>query len=134
LGTADAATLTGISVAFNASLHAAIATWRALDPGLTILEFDTFDALRNVTSNPAAFGLTNVSDPCFTGVTVCGDPSQYLYWDSLHPSASGHQILGQALTVAVAAAPEPPIGALMVLAGMGALAARRIGSLRMCCS
>ena len=42
------------------------------------------------------FGLTNVSFPCFDGRNVCADPSSFLFWDTVHPTAAGHQIIGAA--------------------------------------
>ena len=42
---------------------------------------------------PNVLGLTNVTAPCFNGVTVCADPDSYLYWDGVHPTAAGHRLI-----------------------------------------
>ena len=111
-----AAEATAISDYFNLQLMA------ALPPG--ILFFDTASLLRTVVNNPGAYGLTNVTDACFDPANpgpVCATPDQYLFFDDLHPSARGHQILAQSLvTIAV---PEPAtfavsafvLGALLTL-------------------
>ena len=53
------------------------------------------------------------------------DPSQYLFWDDIHPSSAGHALLGGQLTSVVV--PEPAT-AVLVLAGIvvGLFARRRI--------
>jgi phospholipase/lecithinase/hemolysin len=39
-------------------------------------------------AHPGAFGLTDVVDPCYDPIsgTVCANPSQYLFWDFIHPT------------------------------------------------
>jgi hypothetical protein len=51
-----------------------------------------------------AFGFANVTAACFNGVTVCANPDQYLFWDTIHPTAHGHSLLAAAAATAV---PEP---------------------------
>ena len=58
-------------------------------------------------SNPAQYGLTNVNTPCFSGAidrpgTVCANPDEYLFWDSVHPTAAAHQIFGDFALAALA--------------------------------
>ena len=62
-------------------------------PGLTVFDVPTFSMLDQVVANPSAFGLTNVTTPCFSGSfatagSVCADPNQYLFWDGEHPTAA----------------------------------------------
>lgn len=78
---------------------------------------------RQLTADPSAGRFTNVTAPCWTGDftdrrsrTVCSDASQCLFWDKLHPTAAGHQ-----LVATVTLAPEPGSAALL-LAGLVGLA------------
>jgi outer membrane lipase/esterase len=95
-------------------------------PGLNLMRLDTFAMLDQVYMNPAAYGLTNVSDPCYSlyvasGGTTCANPDQYLFWDADHPSSTTHRILATNILHAV---PEPESGALLIL-GLAILAAAR---------
>jgi len=66
-----------------------------------------------VNANPAAYGLINASDA--SGAIPGADPSQYLCWDGIHPTAAGHAILAQSMYSAVV--PEPS-SYLLVIAGL----------------
>ena len=56
-------------------------------------------------ANPAAFGLTNVTDSAAPGLEpgdssyntgqIVSNPNQYLFWDDLHPTATVHAELAQ---------------------------------------
>jgi len=89
---------TAYTNAFNTALLA------NLPPGATY--FDTFAFLNGVETNPAAYGITNLTSPCFNGVTVCANPSQYLFWDDVHPTTSADAFLA-AQFAATLTTPEP---------------------------
>ncbi len=88
---------TAYSQVFNATLQA------TLPAGATYV--DTFNLLHQLESDPSAYGLTNVTDPCFNGVTVCSNPSQYLFWDGFHPTTAADAIVAKDFLAAVT--PEP---------------------------
>lgn len=106
---------------FNTDLQA------SLPAGATYV--DTFNLMQQIVGNPSAYGLTNVSDPCFNGATVCTDPQDYLFWDGVHPTTAGDAILAQDFEEA--ATPEPT-SILMLgsgLAGLVGLLRRRRAAL-----
>lgn len=102
------AAATAYSVEFNNLLQA------SLPKGA--IYFNTFGLMTEVVDDPAAFGLTDVTDPCFNGVSVCSDPNQYLFWDGFHPTTAADTIVADEF--AVAAVPEPTT---ILMLGMGLL-------------
>jgi phospholipase/lecithinase/hemolysin len=88
------------------------------------LYFDTAGLLRDVVANPAAYGLTNVTDPCFdrAALTICSTPDQYLFWDDFHPTTRAHQILAGEFAAAI---PEPSTWMLSLPAWAWLLMRRR---------
>jgi phospholipase/lecithinase/hemolysin len=113
-GLGQAAEGTAIANAFNAELTA------SLPAG--VLYYNTEALLQNIVANPAAYGFTNVTQPCFNGVTVCSDPSQYLFFDDFHPTTAADAFAAEGFLSVVA--PEPASFAL-VLGGLALLFARR---------
>jgi phospholipase/lecithinase/hemolysin len=119
LGPGAAAQASALTDYFNAGLLA------ALPAGVTY--FDTAGLLRSMVSNPAAYGFTNVVQPCLAG-GVCTNPDQYLFWDDIHPTARAHEILGE--DFAGAAIPEPGSLALVIAGAVLLGAVRRLRSLK----
>jgi cholinesterase len=97
-GPIAAAAATAATNAFNAALIS------QLPVGVTY--FDTASLLRSIVANPAAYGFTDAKDACFTGTSLCADPSTYVFFDNLHPTTQADALLAQEFAVAVAA-PEP---------------------------
>lgn len=98
-----------LSLGFNQALLATLPALEGLAPGVDITYFDTSAALLGVIADPAALGLTNVSDACLVwgpqGIaSLCAKPDEYLFWDQVHPSDRVAMELGRQFAVAV---PEP---------------------------
>lgn len=78
---------------------------------VNIIRFDTFSFLREVVGNPAAFGLSNATEPCYTGFvtpasptdTVCDTPEAYVFWDNEHPTTAFHAVLANQLRLTLIA-------------------------------
>jgi phospholipase/lecithinase/hemolysin len=107
LGPAFAAEGSAITDAFNAALAASLPT------GVTY--YNTAALLRQMVADPSAFGFTDVTDPCFNGITVCSNPDQYLFWDDFHPTTATDSFVAKAFEAAV---PEPATIALLPAALM----------------
>jgi outer membrane lipase/esterase len=75
-----------------------------------ITPFDLYALITDVTSDPARYGLSNVTDACGALGAAC-DPSSYLFWDGVHPTSAGHRIIADAMFTA--AVPEPSTYALL---------------------
>lgn len=105
----QAATLGGL---VSQAMNAALVNRLSSETGVTL--FDLYGLQNSFFAAPSAFGLSNVTDACGAVVNQC-DPATSLFWDGIHPTAFGHQLIASAMfTTAV---PEPSI-ALMLLAGL----------------
>ena len=78
---------------FNSGLQAALIATAATRPNTNIILFDLAKVSDVLAANPGAFGLSNVTESCFNGVTVCANPDSYLYFDGVHPTAAGHRLI-----------------------------------------
>ncbi len=96
-GPAVAGTAAFLSTVYNELLNTALDS-----ADKKIVRVSAFNILTMLASNPAAFGLTNVTDP---GIALFPLPADsYLYWDDLHPTTIAHRVLADAIYEAVKAA------------------------------
>ena len=101
----DAATLaTQLSFGFNLALENALSSIEMALP-VNITRFDVFALISGVVAMPDAFGLTNATDACLTPKVkkhaVCKHPDDYLFWDGIHPTRVGHNLLAEAALLAL---------------------------------
>ena len=96
LGSPRSVGATQISAAHNSFLSASLRSLASNNPTISIVPTDIEALFSKVITNPARFGLTNVTEPCLDSATgtVCATPDTYLFWDPLHPTAAGHRIIG----------------------------------------
>lgn len=110
----------------------------SLGPQVNLIPLDIGALFVDAQANPAKYGLTNVQDACLfpppllnpgTIPTICSNPSQFLFWDDIHPTTVGHaQIADFAFSsLQSSAVPEPSVtlGALACGAFLGGAAMRR---------
>ena len=81
--------------------------------GLTVFDIPVFSTLDQIVADPSAFGLTNVTTPCFSGGvatpgTVCADPNQSLFWDGEHPTAAADALTADLAFDVLTGATDPP--------------------------
>jgi outer membrane lipase/esterase len=113
---------TATAQAFNQSLAFTIGTLSASLPGASIEVFDLFGLLREAAANPAALGLTNVTDACGAASNAC-DPTTALFWDGIHPTTFAHGIIAERMYLQVV--PEPESLAFVFAGGMALMVALR---------
>jgi phospholipase/lecithinase/hemolysin len=116
--------LHALSMGYNAGLASTL-DMLALFPAMNLTQYDTFAFLNAMTANPAAYGLTNVTDRCFDPMLgLCGSPDQYLYWDGAHPTTWAHQLLGDEFAAALPQEAVPDSGSTLLLFGIGLVGLR----------
>ncbi len=100
---------------FNAELDAELDAVEAIFD-ITIFRFDLLALQDAMINNPAAFGLTNVTDPacpgCGFGIpapgaehTIVPNPDEFMYWDLFHFTRVVHRIVGDAAADLILAGP-----------------------------
>jgi len=62
---------------------------------LKVYQLDTFRLLSSIVAAPSAYSLTNATTPAQAQPV---DPDTYLFWDDLHPTTRGHNILAGSAT------------------------------------
>jgi phospholipase/lecithinase/hemolysin len=101
-GTTAAAT--SLSAQYDAALGKSLAALASHDH-VTIYVVNSFALIDAGVADPGAYGLTNVTNPVWTGnyygtggsLTVHGKAaSTYLFFDQLHPTATGHALVASA--------------------------------------
>ena len=74
--------------------------------GANVHVVDTYTLLDDAIADPAAYGLTNVTTPVWDGnftsassgtlaATNTAQQDQYLFWDTYHPTETGHQAIAE---------------------------------------
>ena len=77
---------------FNAGL-ASVLPGLESSLGIDIIAVDTFALFNQIVADPAAFGLTNVTNRIVQDdLSLVGDPNTWLFWDEIHPTAVAHDI------------------------------------------
>lgn len=108
--------LAQLTAAHNATLAAAA---QAIDanPNINIALLDVNSLFNQAIASPASLGFANVTgglvpgfggDPSVSNVTLPPgtNANQYLFWDSLHPTARAHELIADTAAKTVTAIPE----------------------------
>jgi phospholipase/lecithinase/hemolysin len=113
-GSAAQAGASSLALGFNNALVSSAVTLASVD-SLNLSVLDTYSLLDAIVANKSIYGFANVTDPCVTGAvnyvggTACAATTvaqdQYLFWDTMHPTAAGHAVIADAALAVVT--PEP---------------------------
>jgi phospholipase/lecithinase/hemolysin len=91
----NSVSLSGLTQAHNQRLRRSLKRLSQQYPDLQIVTMDANKLYFEASANPAAFCFTNVISACLSGTRACGNPDQYLFWDSIHPTTAAHRILAE---------------------------------------
>jgi cholinesterase len=90
----QAAGLSALTQAHNNGLTVLLPSLLSQLPGSQITLLDVNQLFRDVTTNPTAFGFTNIQTPCFASATaVANNCAGDLFADTLHPTTAAHQLI-----------------------------------------
>jgi len=117
---------------FNAQLDLSLDALSTSLTGIDIIKLDISQIFLDVIANPAAYGLSNVTqraytpfpgeNPPFPYGSVVGNPGEYLYWDSAHGTTAVNVLIAEAAYQAV---PEPSTWALLLGSAIAAISFAR---------
>jgi phospholipase/lecithinase/hemolysin len=106
LNTPDTASgATAASALYNSFLATGIQVLRDFYAfrGLKIYQLDTFTLFNQIVASPVSFGLWDVTAPSSpVWNPAAGDPDTYLFWDPIHPTTHGHNILANSASSLIA--------------------------------
>ena len=69
--------------------------------GVETIRVDAAGELQNIVDHPGEYGLTNVTD-AYLPENIGQDPDDFLYWDSVHPTTVGHEIIAAEVAAEIA--------------------------------
>ena len=108
-GVSDPAQSAGLNLltqGHNNALSTTLDILQTSFPHANIRLLDANQQFQTITNEPSLFGFTNVTDSCLSGVVPCSNPDEYLFWDSIHPTTRGHQLISN-LALEALGVPEP---------------------------
>src|ERR1700722_1332016 len=115
------AALIGEASQLASEYNTAVTTQLATIPGIDVHVIDAYQLIDNAVADPAAFGLTNVTSPVWSGdatssssgtlaATSVTAQNQFLFWDHLHPTETGHQAIAETAEEQLSGTPPLIVG------------------------
>jgi phospholipase/lecithinase/hemolysin len=104
---------TGLANRFNTRLGLIIRSLRSRY-GTAIVEFDLFTHFNQILDNSLKYGFTNSEEGCFnpnnysfhSDCQYGQEFDRFVFFDSIHPTAKTHKLIGEAMVVAVRQSPQ----------------------------
>jgi phospholipase/lecithinase/hemolysin len=118
IGIPQSSLLNNLTQAHNQGLALAINNLQTTFPNTNIQLLDVNTTFNQIQANPSQFDLTNVIDGCL--LVSCTTPDTYFFWDIIHPSTRGHQLISN-LAVQTLGVPEPSMVLGLFIVGIGAI-------------
>jgi len=92
--TAQAPALSALTIEHNTKLQTAIQQLQLAYPSARIDLLDVYSFFMAVRTNPQAYGFTNVTQACLDRAVACTtNASNFLFYDTYHPTTQGHKFL-----------------------------------------
>lgn len=88
--------LSSLTQAHNSGLRRSLKVLKQQSPELQLMTMDANALYQDAIATPTKFGFTQVTRACLSGSSSCGNPDQFLFWDSIHPTTAAHRILANA--------------------------------------
>lgn len=132
-----AALMTPRTVSFNTSLKSAMASVRAVSPGLNLIEVDIYTKLNALLAGAASYGFTKTNvgardDTTLSDKSFDGPGANYVFWDSIHPTAKAHAIIAgwvhDALVAGMPSITNQPVAATTKVGGSALLSVTAKGT------
>jgi phospholipase/lecithinase/hemolysin len=117
---ADQQGLTALTQGYNQALAVEMAQLQT-SLGVRIAQPDNYGKFQSVIANPGAYGFTNVTTSALQDGVLSGQG--YLFWDPVHPTTAGHQIIAD--TAFASVAPEPTSLVLLTTGALGIIVVSR---------
>jgi phospholipase/lecithinase/hemolysin len=99
---------TALTKRFNTTLGSIIRSLRS-QYGTAIVEFDLFTQFNRILDNSLKYGFTNNDEGCFnpnnysfhSDCQYGNEFDRFVFFDSLHPTAKTHKLIGEAMVISV---------------------------------
>lgn len=115
-GTQDETRLNNLAQAHNLALGQTINSL-SQSYNARIVSLDFASLFADAVNNPGDYNFTNVNQGCL--LVQCQNPDQFLFWDFIHPTTKGHQLLAkEAYSSLSKSVPEPGVELGFLLLGV----------------